>query len=114
MEFFFIALCCIFFCPILGQKIPVETKIKFLTDLLVNENVPSTLVVKACWSHRETAAFSKNIGHSTLFQYEKFSVEQIFDSNTIWFFVDMNCSSSSEFLNTVNSKRIISLFDDIK
>lgn len=104
MKFIFIALCFTYFYPILGQKFPVQTKIKFVKDFLVNENVPSTLVVKACWSHQESATFLKNVGYPTLFQYENFSVEHVLDSNTIWFFVDMNCSSSLKFLNSVNLK----------
>lgn len=102
MKLIFIALCFTYFCPILGQKFPIQTKIKFVKDLLVNEDIPSTLVIRACWSHQETAAFSRNVGYSTLFQYERFSVEQIFESNAIWFFVDMNCSFSLNVLNTVN------------
>lgn len=105
MKFISIALYFTYICSILGQNFPVETKIKFVKDLLVNENIPSTLVVVACWTHRENAAFSKNVGYSILFHHENFRVKPIFDSHTIWFFVDMNCSFSLKFLETVNLTR---------
>lgn len=83
----------------------IEVKAKFLNDLLANENVPSAIVAKvSCWSKGDMVKFSKALSN-VLIQYLKEDVvmHQPFDdyTNKVWFFVDMKCENSMEFVAMV-------------
>lgn len=83
----------------------IEVKAKLLNDVLANENVPSVIVVKvSCWSKGELVKFSKALGN-VLIQYlnDDVVMHQPLDdyTNKVWFFVDMKCEQSLEFISKV-------------
>lgn len=84
----------------------IEVKIKFLNDILRNENVPSAIVVKAsCWSKIEMFQFSKSMNFLVAFAYDDVVTNQPLDdySNKIWFFVDMKCMDSVNYVAKVRN-----------
>lgn len=83
----------------------IEVKTKFISDVISNENIPSTIVVKAsCWSNREIIVFSRAIKNSVQFSNDNVVMNEPFDehSNKIWFFVDMRCEASLEYITMVS------------
>lgn len=82
----------------------IEVKTKFISDILSNENIPSTIVVKAsCWSNQEIIAFSRTIEFFIQFSNDNVVTNEPFDehSNKIWFFIDMRCGGSLEYVTMV-------------
>lgn len=83
----------------------IEMKTKFISDVLSNENIPSTIVVKAsCWSNHEIIAFSRAIKNFVQFSKDNVVMNEPFDehSNKIWFFVDIKCEGSLEYVTMVS------------
>lgn len=83
----------------------IEVKAKLLNEVLANENVPSTIVAKvSCWSKEEMVKFSMAL-INVLIQYLNDDVvkyQPLDDyTNKVWFFVDMKCDKSMEFIKMV-------------
>lgn len=98
----FISLLILFPVPCLFHSI--QFKIKFVNDLLKNENISSVLSVRACWSNYDSVKFSKQVNVRVQYPPEHIeNIDQSLDSNKIWIFVDMNCSDSFHFVNNVFS-----------
>lgn len=79
----------------------IEIKIKFLNDVLANENIRSVIVVKApCWPKTEMVTFAKSIGSPVEFSHDFEVLNQPLDDsmNKIWFFIDMKCEKSIDFI----------------
>lgn len=79
----------------------MEIKIKFLNDVLANENIRSVIVVKAsCWPKIEMVILSKFINASVEFSHDAEVINQPLDDsmNKIWFFIDMKCENSVDSL----------------
>lgn len=92
------------------STLQIDVKIQFITDILLNENVPSTIVVKAsCWPKREMIAFFRALNFSVEFSNDNVVMNQRFDehSHKVWFFVDMQCEGSLEFVTMVNKSVIL-------
>lgn len=87
-----------------------DIKIKFVNDILANENVPSAIVVKATnWSKNEMVRFSKFIDSSVKVLQADGILNHSLDeySNKIWFFIDMTSEGSREFVLTVKSSSLL-------
>lgn len=85
-------------------KDEIELKVRFLNNLLANENVASTVIVKASqWSKTEMVRFSIRIDSTVEFLNANRVINNPLDdrTNTIWFFIDMQSKGSLEFLLNV-------------
>lgn len=83
------------YCDKIGQKI------KFVNDLIDNENVPSILSVKACWPKHEMVQFMKNVKISIHFLQEVDYELQFENNNKVWFLIDIKCNGAMDFLKMV-------------
>lgn len=83
----------------------IQTKYKFVNDLIENEEVPSILSVKSCWSKYHSIQFTKHIKVAVQFRNNlttfETNVDQTLNANKLWFFVDMRCNDSFNFLEKV-------------
>lgn len=90
--------------PVSSMKNQTIVKIKFLNDFLANENIPSTVVVKASqWSMSDMVEFSKRVDSSVKFIRTGKVIKKSLGENinTVLFFIDMKSEGSVEFLLNV-------------
>lgn len=84
-----------------GQEIEVISN--FVHDLLKNENVPSVLSVISCWPKADCFSFVQrskiSIQMSNNFQFSPRIVDD--NVNKFWYFVDMRCNESYNFLQKI-------------
>lgn len=79
---------------------------KLVDDVIENEQVPSVLWAKTCWPKIDEFHFFKQIAipiqivksNSPL----NLTANEI--TNKLWFFIDMNCNESSDFLMNTEDK----------
>lgn len=79
---------------------------KLVQDLIENENVPSVLTVISCWSQSDNFHFMKSskvpIQLSRSFKISPRIVDDI--TNKLWYFIDMRCSESYDFLHKIEAE----------
>lgn len=77
---------------------------KLINDIISHENLRAIFVGKVCWTLTQQLEFAKITSRPVAFLKKSNEIPKIVgaDQNTIWFFVDMMCDDSLEFLQTVN------------
>lgn len=75
-------------------------------DVIANENVPSILWTKTCWTKIDEFNFAKNAPFFVQVVKLNTSIKLPIDENTNkqWFFIDMNCEYKANFLSIIDQK----------
>lgn len=84
-----------------GENVKMITKL--VEDLIKNENVPSALSVISCWSQSDNFRFLRDSKVYTQLSREYKIPHRKDDEfvNKLWFFIDMRCNGSHNFLNEI-------------
>ncbi|XP_031617481.1 ionotropic receptor 75a-like [Contarinia nasturtii] len=77
---------------------------KLVQDVIENEGVASVILAKTCWPKLDEFNLVKDSSFPIQIIKSNSSIEKSFADNTNkqWFFVDANCSDTSEFLSIIN------------
>lgn len=103
-----LVLCVIFFlaCQPSHCHRKVEIVSKLVQDLIRSENVSSILSAKTCWSKWDDVYLFKNtivpIQLINQFNQSEWNCGDVQHRNRVWYFVDMDCVDSYEFLSMVD------------
>lgn len=86
-----------------GHTADVQMISKLIQDLVNNERVPAILSVVSCWSQLDNIFFYKSSNVTIQLSVQMEISRQRFDYNTnkMWYFIDMRCTGSYEFLERV-------------
>lgn len=79
---------------------------KLVKNVIENERVPSILWAKTCWPKFDEFHFVKTIAIPIQIDKSTAPIGLLFNdnSNKQWFFIDMNCVHSSDFLMNTEEK----------
>lgn len=76
---------------------------KLISDIIRNENVPSHLSAFTCWSNIQRFQFVKNFDHPVQISSQFEINPRVSDdfTNKLWYFIDMRCERSVQFLHQI-------------
>lgn len=85
-----------------SQRVKLHSK--FFSDLIKHETLPVVLFGKLCWSVYEQMELAIELAHPLTFLKSSEEIPKVVgaDQNKVWFFVDMTCEDSADFLQTVD------------
>lgn len=83
-----------------------ENLAQLVAELIEYERVPSSLCVISCWPKMEDLKLARRISVPVQFVKSSASINLPIsdDANKQWFFVDMVCKESSNFLSKIDEK----------
>lgn len=100
---FLFALCVGISCSAITNYPYRGQHISMLRSVVINENLPTTLVMLTKWSLADRIEFTSNIGFLSQFHLmeENVTISQDINPNTVVLVVDLDAEGSLEYLETV-------------
>lgn len=86
-----------------GSHKPKELS-KVVQNIIKNEEIPSVLWIKTCWSKIDEINFVKKTAIPVQIATSTTSIDLSFEDEVVkaqWFFVDISCERNSDFLQNV-------------
>lgn len=108
VDFLLIALCVGNSC-IAESSFPYQRQhISMLRSVIVNDNLPTTLVMLTKWSLANRMDFTKNMGFLNQFQSmnENVTISQNINANTVVLVVDLEADGSLNYLENVTKIKL--------
>lgn len=89
-----------------GSYKPKELS-KVVQNIIKNEEIPSVLWIKTCWSKIDEINFVKKTAIPVQIATSTTSIDLSFEDEVVkaqWFFVDISCERNSDFLSNVQDR----------